>query len=78
MLNRWLGVRAVFAGAAIALVMQMILNMFELGVRLSSLDVAQGETPASAQCQLVLVSGLSFREYWRLTSEFREMSRRPS
>ena len=35
---------AVFAGAAIALVIQIILNMVGLGVGLSSLDVAHGET----------------------------------
>ena len=37
---------AVFAGAAIALVMQIILNMIGLGVGLSTLDVAQGDTPS--------------------------------
>jgi hypothetical protein len=36
---------AVFAGAAIALVMQIILNMIGLGIGLSTLDVAQGDTP---------------------------------
>jgi hypothetical protein len=37
---------AVFAGAAMALVMQIILNMIGLGVGLSTLDVAQGDTPS--------------------------------
>jgi hypothetical protein len=37
---------AVFAGAAIALVMQIILNMIGLGVGLSTLDVAQGDSPS--------------------------------
>jgi hypothetical protein len=37
---------AVFAGAAIALVMQIILNMIGLGIGLSTLDVAQGDTPS--------------------------------
>ena len=37
---------AVFAGAALALVMQIILNMIGLGVGLSTLDVAQGDTPS--------------------------------
>jgi hypothetical protein len=39
---------AVFAGAAIALVMQIILNMIGLGVGLSTLDVAQGDTPSAS------------------------------
>jgi hypothetical protein len=36
---------AVFAGATIALVMQMILNMIGIGVGLSTVDVAAGDTP---------------------------------
>jgi hypothetical protein len=39
---------AVFAGAAIALVMQIIFNMIGLGVGLSTLDVAQGDTPSAS------------------------------
>ena len=39
---------AVFAGAVIALVMQIILNMIGLGVGLSTLDVAQGDTPSAS------------------------------
>jgi hypothetical protein len=39
---------AVFAGAAIALVMQIILNMIGLGVGLSTLDVAEGDTPSAS------------------------------
>ena len=39
---------AVFAGSAIALVMQIILNMIGLGVGLSTLDVAQGDTPSAS------------------------------
>ncbi|MEY9728233.1 PhnA-like protein [Bradyrhizobium yuanmingense] len=38
---------AVFAGAAIALVMQMILNMIGLGVGLSTVDVGEGNTPSA-------------------------------
>jgi hypothetical protein len=38
---------AVFAGAAIALVMQLILNMIGLGVGLSTVDIAQGDTPSA-------------------------------
>lgn len=38
---------AVFAGAAIALVMQIILNMIGLGVGLSAVDIAQGDTPSA-------------------------------
>jgi hypothetical protein len=37
---------AVFAGAAIALVMQIILNMIGLGVGLSTLDIAEGDSPS--------------------------------
>jgi hypothetical protein len=45
MLNRvdW---GAVFAGATLAVVMQIILNMIGLGVGLSTFDVAQGDTPS--------------------------------
>ena len=43
---------AVFAGAAIALVMQVILNMIGLGVGLSALDVAQGETPSAGSLSI--------------------------
>jgi hypothetical protein len=39
---------AVFAGAAMALVMQIILNMIGLGVGLSTLDIAQGDTPSAS------------------------------
>ena len=37
---------AVFAGATIALVMQIILNMVGVGIGLSTIDVAQGDTPS--------------------------------
>jgi hypothetical protein len=43
---------AVFAGAAIALVMQIILNMIGLGVGLSTLDIAQGDTPSAGSLSL--------------------------
>jgi hypothetical protein len=39
---------AVFAGASMALVMQIILNMIGLGVGLSTLDIAQGDTPSAS------------------------------
>jgi hypothetical protein len=38
---------AVFAGAAIALVIQIILNMVGVGVGLSTIDVAAGDTPST-------------------------------
>jgi hypothetical protein len=38
---------AVFAGAAIALVLQIILNMVGIGVGLSTVDVASGDTPSA-------------------------------
>ena len=38
---------AVFAGAVIALVFQMILNMIGVGVGLSTIDVAAGDTPGA-------------------------------
>ncbi len=38
---------AVFAGATIALVMQIILNMVGIGVGLSTIDVAAGDTPSA-------------------------------
>src|SRR5215203_6339838 len=43
---------AVFAGAAMALVMQIILNMIGLGVGLSTLDVAQGDTPSASSISI--------------------------
>jgi hypothetical protein len=43
---------AVFAGAAMALVMQIILNMIGLGVGLSTLDIAQGDTPSAGSLSL--------------------------
>ena len=43
---------AVFAGAALALVMQIILNMIGLGVGLSTLDIAQGDTPSAGSISL--------------------------
>jgi hypothetical protein len=43
---------AVFSGATIALVMQMILNMLGVGVGLSTLDVASGETPSAGTLSL--------------------------
>jgi hypothetical protein len=43
---------AVFSGAIIALVMQMILNMLGVGVGLSTLDVAKGETPSAGTLSL--------------------------
>ncbi|WP_225125317.1 MULTISPECIES: PhnA-like protein [unclassified Bradyrhizobium] len=39
---------AVFAGAAIALVIQIILNMIGLGVGLSTVDVGEGSTPSAS------------------------------
>jgi hypothetical protein len=38
---------AVCAGAAIALVMQIIFNMVGVGVGLSTIDVAAGDTPSA-------------------------------
>ncbi|UPK31327.1 PhnA-like protein (plasmid) [Bradyrhizobium sp. 195] len=38
---------AVFAGAVIGLVMQVILNMVGLGVGLSTMDIAQGDAPSA-------------------------------
>ncbi|AMA61483.1 hypothetical protein [Bradyrhizobium sp. CCGE-LA001] len=38
---------AVFAGAVIGLVMQIILNMVGLGVGLSTMDIAQGDAPSA-------------------------------
>jgi hypothetical protein len=38
---------AVFAGAVIGLVMQIILNMVGLGVGLSTVDIAQGDSPSA-------------------------------
>ncbi|WP_309144939.1 hypothetical protein [Bradyrhizobium sp. CCGB20] len=38
---------AVFAGAVIGLVMQIILDMVGLGVGLSTLDIAQGDAPSA-------------------------------
>src|SRR3954447_19168427 len=43
---------AVFAGATISLVMQMILNMVGLGVGLSTLDIAKGDTPTASSLSL--------------------------
>src|SRR6202140_3559138 len=38
---------AVFAGATIALIMQIILNMVGVGVGLSTIDAAAGDTPSA-------------------------------
>ena len=43
---------AVFAGATIALVMQIILNMVGIGVGLSTLDVAAGGAPSAGSLSL--------------------------
>jgi hypothetical protein len=43
---------AVFAGAAIALVLQIILNMVGIGVGLSTIDVAAGETPSAGSLSM--------------------------
>lgn len=43
---------AVFAGAVIGLVMQIILNMVGLGVGLSTLDIAQGDAPSAGSMSL--------------------------
>jgi len=43
---------AVFAGAAIALVVQIILNMVGLGVGLSALDIAQGDAPSAGSISM--------------------------
>jgi hypothetical protein len=38
---------AVFAGATIALVMQIVLNMVGVGIGLSTVDIAAGDTPSA-------------------------------
>ncbi len=43
---------AVLAGATIALVMQMILNMIGIGVGLSTVDVAAGDTPSAGSLSI--------------------------
>ena len=43
---------AVFAGATIALVMQIILNMIGIGVGLSTVDVAAGDTPSAGSLSI--------------------------
>ncbi|TAI60808.1 PhnA-like protein [Bradyrhizobium sp. Leo170] len=43
---------AVFAGATIALVMQMILNMIGIGVGLSTVDVVAGDTPSAGSLSI--------------------------
>src|SRR3954467_7719250 len=43
---------AVFSGATIALVMQMILNMLGVGVGLSTVDVASGDTPSAGSLSI--------------------------
>jgi hypothetical protein len=43
---------AVFAGATIALVTQIILNMIGLGVGLSTLDIARGDTPSAGSLSI--------------------------
>ena len=43
---------AVFAGAIIALVMQVILNMIGVGVGLSTIDVAQGDSPTAGSLSM--------------------------
>jgi hypothetical protein len=43
---------AVFAGAAIALVLQIILNMVGIGVGLSTVDVASGDTPSAGSLSI--------------------------
>jgi hypothetical protein len=43
---------AVFAGATIALVMQIILNMVGIGVGLSTIDVAAADTPSAGSLSL--------------------------
>src|SRR3981189_587645 len=43
---------AVFAGATIVLVMQIILNMVGIGVGLSTIDVAAGDTPSAGSLSI--------------------------
>jgi uncharacterized protein YjbJ (UPF0337 family) len=43
---------AVFAGATIALVVQLILNMVGIGVGLSTIDVAAGDTPSAGSLSI--------------------------
>jgi len=43
---------AVFSGAIIALVMQMILNMLGVGVGLSTIDVAKGDAPSASSLSI--------------------------
>jgi len=43
---------AVFAGAAIALVIQIILNMVGIGVGLSTIDMATGDTPSAGSLSI--------------------------
>jgi hypothetical protein len=43
---------AVFAGATIALVMQIILNMVGVGVGLSTIDAAAGDTPTAGSLSI--------------------------
>jgi hypothetical protein len=43
---------AVFSGALIALVMQMILNMLGVGVGLSTIDVAKGDAPSAGSLSI--------------------------
>jgi len=43
---------AVFAGAAIALVLQIILNLVGIGVGLSTIDVAAGESPSAGSLSI--------------------------
>jgi hypothetical protein len=43
---------AVFAGSTIALVMQIILNMVGVGVGLSTIDVAEGDTPSAGSLSI--------------------------
>ena len=43
---------AVSAGAIIALVMQVILNMIGVGVGLSTIDVAQGDSPTAGSLSM--------------------------
>jgi hypothetical protein len=43
---------AVFAGATIALVIQIILNMVGIGIGLSTIDVAAGDTPSAGSLSM--------------------------
>lgn len=43
---------AVFAGATIALVLQIILNLVGVGVGLSTIDVARGDTPSAGSLSI--------------------------